>query len=319
MQYVEGFPKTMVHPSYAPAIISDAEAGTAQSYAGKPARFLPQLVHTPDEEQDMRARGYLNVGEPPAQVHYAEYPKILRHPRHSPPVPATKRSVVRKVDGEDQVTIVDVPAREERFADVTVADAAEEEHWRERGWAPAGKWDADAFEHAHTVPEVAYDPQEWPKWIDGQLVEDPDAVPAAERERLAHQYPKEVNGRRVENAAQEAALANGGEAVLAGAVAPVASPGSPSYVVPAPPQSVLDVAALKAEILGGLLPMMRDLIRETVNPSPRLTVSEVLARDMRPRRKSPRREKTEEERRAIGQRLKDARAAARAARRDPVE
>jgi hypothetical protein len=81
----------------------------------------------------------------------------------------------------------------------------------------------------------------------------------------------------------------------------------------------LDVAALKAEILGGLLPMMRDLIRETVNPSPRLTVSEVLARDMRPRRKPPRREKTEEERRAIGQRLKDARAAARAARRDPVE
>ena len=44
MQYQPGFPKTMVNPAYRPAIISDAEVGTAQSYTGQPARFLPQMA-----------------------------------------------------------------------------------------------------------------------------------------------------------------------------------------------------------------------------------------------------------------------------------
>ncbi len=334
MQYVEGFPKTMVHPSSRPAKLSMDIAATASTPgyyapAGSPARYLPETVHSPEQEADMRARGYLDVGEPPAQVHYAEYPKILRHSHYTPAVKATQRSVVVKnKDGESDIKIIDVPAREEQFPDKTVATAEEEKHWRGEGWAPAGEWDSAAFERAHSTPDVAYDPQEWPKWVatgevdkDGKpiavLMEDPNAVPAAERERLAHEYPKWVNGRKVASAADEAAIANGGEAVLE--VPGVAAPVIKVAYVPAsiaPPQPIFDVAALKAEILGELVPQIRDVIREALAPKDwRLGGELITAHRPNPAKKTARkaakRTLTAEQRKAIGERFAAGKQAAR--------
>ncbi len=321
----------MVHPNFTPAIISDAHIGTEQSFTGKPARFLPQMVHTPDEEEDMRARGYLNPGEPPAQVHHAEYPKFLRHARYAPAVKETKRSVVakNKDTGENEISIVDVPARPEQFPDKIVESPDEEKLWRAEGWEPAGTWDTEAFEHAHAVPDTAYVAQEWPKWVPtgevddegrpiARLMEDPDAMSSAEKDRLANEYPKMVNGQEVKSEAEELVWRNRG-ALLTDSVAiePVAAPDVPPSV--AAPQPVLDVAALKTEILSTLkaelVPEIGYIIREVLAPKevmPHLAESAKPRDNATPRVKARgKREYTAEERKAIGARFKAGREAAR--------
>lgn len=76
-----------------------------------------------------------------------------------------------------------------------VRDAAEEKAAVEQGYEAAAQYDPAAVAKAKEQPAGAY--QEWPKFIDGKIVDDPAAPPP---------YPKFVNGRRVENKEDELAV-----------------------------------------------------------------------------------------------------------------
>jgi hypothetical protein len=82
MAYAPGFPKQMVHASYAPA-----ELGFG-AFEGKPARYVPLMAHNADQEEMYRSQGYRVQGEAPiAAVLFSIYPKMLYHPDYVPSIP----------------------------------------------------------------------------------------------------------------------------------------------------------------------------------------------------------------------------------------
>ncbi len=279
MKSEPGFPKQMVHPAYMPAMLVDTYHGDrSDNYQGRPERFPPVTVMSSEQEEDQRARGYLNPGESPVrQAHAAEYPKMLAHPGHVDPIPSkTEGRIVGGVFDPASGQMVGghletyaVPGVPEKYPYVTVKDADEEAAWLAKGYAPNGTWDEIALDRAQHAPDVAYTPDEWPKWIDGKIVDDPNALSAAEKERLAREYPKMIGDRVAQNAAEEyilrsglaaedAVLPNTGEALLGALVPPVRrEPAAPA----------IDAEALKREIVGELAPMLRDMIREVMAPA----------------------------------------------------
>ncbi len=283
MKYEEGYPKTMTHPAYMPAQISQ------ENYVGRPDRFPPVTVMSPEHEEDMRARGYLNPGESPArQAHAAEYPKMLAHPLHADAIPSkTEGRIVGGVFDPASSQMVGghletfpVPGVPEKYPYVTVKDADEEAVWGAKGYAPNGTWDEAALDRAQHAPDVAYSPDEWPKWIDGQIVNDPNALTPAEKDRLAREYPKMIGDRVVNSASEEACwrmlsvepesavLPNTDEALL-GASVPSARQAEPSQPSPAPPSEL----ELMREMLTEMLAIQRGIeaarIKElTAQPNP---------------------------------------------------
>jgi hypothetical protein len=66
---------------------------------------------------------------------------------------------------------------------------------------------------------------------------------------------------------EEAALADSAEAVLEASGSSASMAQHQPYVRPGAPQAILDVAALKREIVGELAPMLEDMIREALAPA----------------------------------------------------
>lgn len=185
------FPKTMTHPharkgSAKPVQYKDPVSGRAVTdYQGTPDRLPPLFVENAEQEERARAKGYLDFGEaPPPVAGYSEYPLMLVHPKHVDAVPE-ERHPYRKTEGgpvEWNIT----PGKPEQFPHVTVHDADQEETWKAKGYERPGRADPQAVADAKASPHVpGRTTSEWPKMVDGVLVEDPDAPPDGPEE-----YPK---------------------------------------------------------------------------------------------------------------------------------
>ena len=104
-----------------------------------------------------------------SDVVFHEYPKCLTHP--------------------------DLPA-------VIAATAEAEEKYLAQGYAAPGKSDPAAFEEARSGAPGGYRAVEFPKWVNGVLVQNPKEEKLALAGKLTPQpeYPKEItlgNGQRV--------------------------------------------------------------------------------------------------------------------------
>lgn len=209
------YPKNMVHPQYAPSVI----VRDGKDYSGTATRFPPVAAVNADEEGYYRSRGYLEVGEAPPMTAYQEYPLMLTHPLYVPEQPP--RTEAQLVDGA--LKTFPVPGTPAQYPPVTVRTPVEEEQWHERGYERPGRMDAQAFDHANEAPGSAG--SEYPKWVGGMIMQDPDAPPVKTTE-----FPKWValsNG--------ETALANDAadEARLKG-LRPEVKPPQPASTAPQP-------------------------------------------------------------------------------------
>jgi hypothetical protein len=115
---------------------------------------------------------------------YKEFPKTMNHPAHQsarqirPFIPATPNNPVQLEEWQG-----------ERYPAVIVHDADAEAWHAAKGYVPAGTSDPKAFSAAHASPYVAgRTTSEWPKMLDGKLVQDPNAPKGGPAE-----YPKWVN------------------------------------------------------------------------------------------------------------------------------
>lgn len=80
-----------------------------------------------------------------------------------------------------------------------IKNAAEEGPWLDRGYVEPGKADPAAFLHAQDQGTAEPVHEEWPKYVDGKVINDPSApVPPPKGE-----YPKWINGRRVASEDEE--------------------------------------------------------------------------------------------------------------------
>lgn len=108
---------------------------------------------------------------------HVEYPLTMAHPafqRSQPlPIPGTE-----KRNAEGVVISQDYQGTPERFPPVTVQDADQEAYYESQGYARAGHSDPSAYASAHAAPAPpSYVPQEYPKWVDGVLVESEEDDP----------------------------------------------------------------------------------------------------------------------------------------------
>ncbi len=118
----------------------------------------------------------------PRAAQFNEYPKMVHHPNHVDAVAASQGA--RLEDGK-LVTFA-IPGTAEKFPAVSVRDAAEEKAWAAKGYHAAARSDPVAFDRAIAAPGKPG--EEWPKWVDGVLTQDPEA-PAD----LSREYPKWVH------------------------------------------------------------------------------------------------------------------------------
>lgn len=123
---------------------------------------------------------------------YQRYPLIMHHPAAMPAVTSDARDVTGFR-----------PAQAARFQPVTVHNADQEAQHRAQGYKPINEPAEDEFVRvqAAAVP-FGHAAAEWPKMVDGRLVEDPDNP----RQVGPVEYPKWVNGRIVQNRDEEMEL-----------------------------------------------------------------------------------------------------------------
>ncbi len=169
-----GFPVTLKHPQHAAAVLSNStvanNGGALPVTHGRPERFPDVIVHDAKQEAMYRAQGYLRFGESaPVYDAHLEYPKILCHADYQEAVLPTQSPVVNP---SGQVSFVTIPGTPAKFPHVTVSSREEEDKWAEKGYFPAGHFDVAAYEKAVDAPGEAGD--EWPKWVDGVLMDDPE-------------------------------------------------------------------------------------------------------------------------------------------------
>ena len=176
------YPKTMHHPHFRKGTATLVEGQDPVSgrkyrdYQGTPDRLPPLFVENSDQEDHARARGYLDPGEAaPAAALGGEYPLVLVHPDHADAIPDDK--MPQKI-GDGPVTFVTIPGKPERYPHVTVQDAAQEAAWQAKGYDRPGVCDPTAVEAARANPRgVTGTGAEWPKMVNGVLMEDPNARP----------------------------------------------------------------------------------------------------------------------------------------------
>src|SRR5208283_4363649 len=174
------FPKTMIHPAHAHAVIGPRQVdnrGRVSYGQSIPERYPNMLVHDPDQEEEARSRGYLAAGEaPPAPIDFEEYPLMMGHPHHKDAIP-DEIIPQRMADNTIQTTVV--PGRPEEYPDVIASDQAQEDAFAFRGYQRMGRSDPAAVEADAASPYVpGRVKSDYPKWVDGKLVQDP-AKPAS--------------------------------------------------------------------------------------------------------------------------------------------
>lgn len=186
MSVEQGYPITMVHPNHQAAKLGEGNV------IGIPEKFPNLVVEGSDSEARYRAQGYLRFGEArPVMVDRHEFPKMMRHPNY---VPAVEAKIEAKIENNRIIGTFTIPGKPAEYPDLIVANADQEEKARENGYKPAGEYDRGALEAVlnGTVDEETYDPDEYPKWVDGVLIEkDPNAN---EEYRPRPEYPRYENG-----------------------------------------------------------------------------------------------------------------------------
>ena len=184
------YPVQMVHPKFAPAIISGYSGKPGQAVddaPGRPARFPPVTVETEDQEEEHRSRGYLRLGEAAKTVDgYHAYPKILRHPEYEEKTPDETHAT--NVNGHLNTYVV--KGNPGKYPDQIVRDEREEGVWRAKGYVPAGAEDPISYGRAISAPgfDGEEDVQQYPRWNEAtqEIEEDPDAPPLPD----TRMYPK---------------------------------------------------------------------------------------------------------------------------------
>jgi hypothetical protein len=174
----QGYPQHMVHPQHRPAVLADFDSSAG--VPGSPERFPPIEVHSKDQEEAQRARGYLRYGEGVEKaIEFSQYPKCLVHPAHVDAVPASQGATMEN----GRLVSFPIQGVPEKYPPVFVNNAAQEKEWLAKGYGEGGHADEFAFEKAVLSPGTPGD--EWPKYVDGVLTQDPDAP-----EDTANEYPK---------------------------------------------------------------------------------------------------------------------------------
>lgn len=204
------YPKTMVHPHAQKGTVTEIKGTDPVSgrpftdRQGTPDRLPPVHVNTAEQEAEARTRGYHAYGEtPPAMTHDpAEYPLMMCHPDHVDAVPDEKYP--HKDETTGAVTIMVLKGKPEVLPHATVADAADEARMAAKGYRRMGTFDPVALEASIASPYVpGRVSQEWPKMVDGVMVQDPNVKPEENR------YPMWVGdaekGFAVTNPVEEAA------------------------------------------------------------------------------------------------------------------
>lgn len=177
------YPMTLHHPAFVKGTttkvpVLDANGAPAMrngmpdfNYRGTSDRFPPVDVQNEDQEFQYRAKGYGSANDVATAPTYLEYPVWLKND-----------------DG----------------AEVMAKDAHEEAELLNDGYQRKGKSDPEAVERSLANP---YDPEfeadEWPKMVDGKLVQDPNKSDGA-----LH-YPMWVGDSIVKNEAEERAARGG--------------------------------------------------------------------------------------------------------------
>lgn len=119
---------------------------------------------------------------------FEEYPKYMKHPHEKPAVLGTEYGQGKPM----------------QFAPVVVNNKRQEEEYASKGYEPAGKSNVAAFNRAMIAPvDDTYVYAEYPKWVNGVLVQDPAIV---EDKSNPNEYPKYVEGVLVQNWDEEEAL-----------------------------------------------------------------------------------------------------------------
>ena len=129
------FPKTMIHPSHAHAIIGPRQVdsrGRVSYGQSIPERWPNMLVENPDQEEEARSRGYLAAGEAPAApVDFEEYPLMMAHPDHRDAIPD---EIVPQRMPDDSIRATIMPGRQEQFPHVQARDAEHEAELAAQGY-----------------------------------------------------------------------------------------------------------------------------------------------------------------------------------------
>jgi len=198
------YPLVMHHPGMRrsrPELVEADDPLSGRKYrdfAGAPDSLPPVEVNNATQEEFYRAKGYLAYGEhPKVMTQFVEYPKMMMHPGHvDATLPQTEAIPVEGHPGN--YTTYTIPGRPEVFPHVTVLNADEEAIWEAKGYA-SPKGDAEAFDRAKAAPVPnGYVSKDYPKWVDGVLVPDPDAKPPN-----GNEYPKWVGNEIVNDRAAE--------------------------------------------------------------------------------------------------------------------
>lgn len=110
-------------------------------------------------------------------MEYQQYPMVMNHPSYqrarkiaeaTPAIPPSQ--------GKPLIPAQPEQWEPERWPQVTVNTADDEEYYAAKGYKPAGQGSAQAFSSAHASPYVAGRAvSEYPKMVDGVLVQDPQA------------------------------------------------------------------------------------------------------------------------------------------------
>jgi len=201
---MSAYPKNLYHPAYNAGIagkpLSAVEILEGKAaVSGTPCRYPPVTVRNEDEEDRYRATGYMAQGESPVIVGFSDYPKMLRHPDH---VDAVPDAIDMKKDDDGNLVRLVIPGKPERFPDVFVNDAEQEQVWLDKGYDLPGKVDPRAAVDARVQHIEGYEPEQFPKMVAGKVV-DPNAAKGGPNE-----YPKFVDGQIVNNRAEEDALSS---------------------------------------------------------------------------------------------------------------
>jgi hypothetical protein len=140
---------------------------------------------------------------------YQEFPLVLNHPAHRPArriADATRGSGNGLEEGSHGFGTPE-QWEPERFPQVTVTTPDQEQEYLAKGYVRAGQANAAAFSTAHASPYVAgRTTSEYPKMVNGVLVQDPNAPARGPIEFPKWLTPPEGEAVLVHNVAEEEAL-----------------------------------------------------------------------------------------------------------------
>ena len=124
---------------------------------------------------------------------YKKYPLLMVHPGYRPA----------------KVSTTPFESSPQALPPVTANDEDEEEYNASLGYVPAGKGDPAAYAQAHASPPPDnYEPQEFPKWVNGVLFNSKDELDAhvwASEQAVEPDKPVDYEARIAELTAQLAA------------------------------------------------------------------------------------------------------------------